>query len=372
MEKKNFEVTIEKLEEIISVITERLCEEKTPAKEPIAFVIGGQPGAGKTGLIGKTLADFENAVVLDVDDYRYFHPEVLDIFKQFPEELVPLTKDFVNTISRTIVKRLIEKKYNLILHKTLKDDEIVGDTLIPLQQNGYFIAVRTMAVCELESRVSALERSLAFKNHMGWCRWVTSKNHEYAYNGIPTTTKQIFDEAYADVVQVYGRGDIPTSSVLMYSLKNAEMCDDKEISKLAIFDEFNTQKYTDAEHAMIKVRELETQKVLSEVFYRLQIVRTQIVDSSDEKYIAEVEEMAQKYLAKSLEKTPYMNNNTKLELAKEVMARMIAVSLSNGFDRENEKLMTLLAEEKEMNKFNEEVIDKIIKVYAPLVKDNLD
>jgi hypothetical protein len=63
-----------------------------------------------------------------------------------------------------------------------------------------------------------------------------------------------------------------------------------------------------------------------------------------------------------------MNNNTKIEVAREIMNAMIANEAKNGFDFNNKKLITLLNEENEMNNFNFSVIDKIINEYSILVK----
>ena len=62
-----------------------------------------------------------------------------------------------------------------------------------------------------------------------------------------------------------------------------------------------------------------------------------------------------------------MNDNTKIEVAREVMNAMIGKYGRNGYDQSNTMLMTLLKDEEEMNKFNFAVIDKILNVYAPMV-----
>ena len=64
-----------------------------------------------------------------------------------------------------------------------------------------------------------------------------------------------------------------------------------------------------------------------------------------------------------------MNDNTKIELSREIMNAMIGRACRNGFDKNNKIIKTLLEEEKEMNNFNFEVIDKIINVYGPMVKE---
>lgn len=63
-----------------------------------------------------------------------------------------------------------------------------------------------------------------------------------------------------------------------------------------------------------------------------------------------------------------MDDNTKIELAREIMNAFIARACKNGFDKNNKLITTLLKEEKEMNKFNFKVIDKIINKYAPIIK----
>ena len=63
-----------------------------------------------------------------------------------------------------------------------------------------------------------------------------------------------------------------------------------------------------------------------------------------------------------------MKDKTKIEVAREIMNAMIGRYGQDGYDKSNETLMILLEDEKEMNNFNFEVIDKIINVYGPMVK----
>ena len=63
-----------------------------------------------------------------------------------------------------------------------------------------------------------------------------------------------------------------------------------------------------------------------------------------------------------------MNDNTKLEVALEIMATKIADMAKKGYDENTEEMKLLLKEKREMYNFNEEVIDKIINVYGPEFK----
>ena len=64
-----------------------------------------------------------------------------------------------------------------------------------------------------------------------------------------------------------------------------------------------------------------------------------------------------------------MNDNTKIELSREIMNAMIGRACKNGFDKNDKIIQTLLKEEREMEKFNFDVINKIIEIYGPMVKE---
>ena len=55
-------------------------------------------------------------------------------------------------------------------------------------------------------------------------------------------------------------------------------------------------------------------------------------------------------------------------LAKEIMSRMKAVVLADGIDENDPVVQQLFEEEKQMHEMNEEIIEKIIREYAPLIR----
>ena len=63
-----------------------------------------------------------------------------------------------------------------------------------------------------------------------------------------------------------------------------------------------------------------------------------------------------------------MNENTKLEIAVEVMAAKIAKIAREGIGPEDEKMKQLLKEKIEMYQGNQEILDKIINVYGKELK----
>lgn len=63
-----------------------------------------------------------------------------------------------------------------------------------------------------------------------------------------------------------------------------------------------------------------------------------------------------------------MNENTKLEIAVEVMAAKIAKTAQEGKKPEDEEMQQLLKEKIKMYQGNQETLDKIINVYGKELK----
>ena len=63
-----------------------------------------------------------------------------------------------------------------------------------------------------------------------------------------------------------------------------------------------------------------------------------------------------------------ISQNTKLEIAVEIIAAKIAKCSRDGYRIKDNEIKNLLKERDEMYKGNEEIIDKIIRVYGKEIK----
>ncbi len=372
--KAKYAVSETEIQKISELIFSKMTFGKTPAKNPVMVIVGGQPGAGKSGLIDKTLSEMPNSVILDVDDFRYFHPQIEEILENYPNDLATFTIKFVNSIFFVVVKKLEDAGYNLIAQKTLKDDEIIYDTLVGLKEMGYGVVVRVLAVSELESKLSALERSLSVKNTVGYCRWTPISNQDYAYKGMVQTSEHIFASPYCDSIQVFKRNEIPTNSDIVYSkskLESKGLLEKISHENPDLFlGDFGLENYENETDAILKTRDKNTLSGLSDIMTRILIAK-RTMDDEGLKYLEELETLATNYYMKLNDYSSeydHLNNNTKLELAKEIMARKVADACRAGFDPKDPKTAKILEEEAEMNKFNPAVIDKIINVYGKEIK----
>lgn len=62
--------------QIEEVWNDVITNQHTPTNNPKGFVLGGQPGAGKSILIEKIKKELNgNVIVINGDDYRKYHPD---------------------------------------------------------------------------------------------------------------------------------------------------------------------------------------------------------------------------------------------------------------------------------------------------------
>ena len=64
-----------------------------------------------------------------------------------------------------------------------------------------------------------------------------------------------------------------------------------------------------------------------------------------------------------------MNQNTRLEIAVEIMATKIARTSREGKNSKDEEMKKLIEEREEMYRENQEIINKIIDVYGKEIKE---
>ena len=64
-----------------------------PVKNPIAIIIGGQTGSGKSGIIGYSASMFNdgNVIIINSDEIKPFHPKNNEIAQLYPNLYTKIT-----------------------------------------------------------------------------------------------------------------------------------------------------------------------------------------------------------------------------------------------------------------------------------------
>ncbi len=198
------------LEESIQTVLARSVEGKTPSACPVAFIVGGQPGSGKSGIISNIKINHgQNFVLVDNDDYRLYHPNVNEINSVHPEIYTECTDQLSFAATPRVIENARVNGYNMIVHQTLKNDNIIKFALTDLTNSDYARVIVVMAADEMTSNEGMLRRcqdQLAFDET---CRWVPQENHDFAYKGLPTTVGHIEESGMYDAIVVVTRSNDP-------------------------------------------------------------------------------------------------------------------------------------------------------------------
>lgn len=207
--KQKYTVPHEQVVEITKKIFDKLTFNVPGGKKtPVMVIIGGQPGAGKTGLMTYTNKELgPETVIVDIDDFRNYHPYIDEIKKKYPDYYVDFTAKFISDVSHEITPMLIDNRFNMILHKTLGGPAVIEDTVIPALNAGYFLALRVMAVSALQSKLSALGRTQDIRDYVGMTRWVNKEHHDSVYYGMLDVIDMFEKDKLANVVEVFMRGE---------------------------------------------------------------------------------------------------------------------------------------------------------------------
>lgn len=221
---KKYKLTEEEHDRLYKMIKQIWTEDKFPVDSPIAIIIGGQTGAGKSGIIAYSKKMFfdDNVVVINSDEIKPFHPNSSEIAQKHPQLYTKITDQESNTWTSQLFEDTRNSGYNIIFEGTMKNNRIADDAIENLKKLGYTVIVRGLAVCDLESRLSILERYEAQVSKKGWGRLVVPEHHNQTYFGMPETIDYIEQNKKFDILEIFRRGSIPAEPELIYGVLNEE------------------------------------------------------------------------------------------------------------------------------------------------------
>lgn len=265
---------------------------------PFAVIVLGQPGAGKSGVMNFTSQQFPSSISLDIDEYRQFCPRYDELKEENPIVFETVSGEFARAMIHRLTPRFIREKYNLVFHKTRGDEAVIFDTVEPLREKGYDILFRVMAVHELESKMSALERSLDQFQNLGFCRWVEQQYHNTHYAGVVDLSERFEKEKLADSIEVFVRGQRINEPVLVFSevlnpslLANPYMQDGQG---RPVVGDYNLDKYKNVRNAINNERNSAVMDILQSYDGRLAKAKKIAKETGCERageFIAECEQL---------------------------------------------------------------------------------
>ncbi|OJB19203.1 zeta toxin family protein, partial [Burkholderia ubonensis] len=194
------------LDAIYRRVEQRAIETTERQEQPVAILLGGQPGSGKAGLAGaaqRELRDRGGAVVIDADQMREFNPAYRALAKADPERAADQTQALAGKWASRLTKRAEDEHRNLIVDGTMRNPDNIATLAERLQRAGYTVEARVMAVPADPSfdRARLRYEQLAAEGQTG--RVVNREQHDAAYRGLPATVGRLERDGLADRIRIY-------------------------------------------------------------------------------------------------------------------------------------------------------------------------
>lgn len=273
--KKKYKLSDEEYNEKYNLIKKIFFKDKTSMNRPIAIIVGGQTGAGKGLLIsnGKKQFEDDNVIIINSDEFKPFHPKASEIAEKYSTYFTKVTDQETNTWTSNLFDEAIQNKYNIIFEGTMKNTRIIS-TIQKLQENGYKVIVKALAVPFPDSLTAIHERYEEQLQTKGWGRLVTIEHHDESYNGMPKTINEIEKQEAFDELDIYSKDFNNNLSLEYKHIKN----------------EKTNNVYDSAEDAIMQIRDEKMNKIIDNIKIRIdklqQIWKNKTLSEDEKKQIS--------------------------------------------------------------------------------------
>lgn len=216
----------------------------TSVDRPVAVILAGQPGAGKSGVTQRVKDSLDNnVVVVDPDKLRKFHPDYDRLMMENDKTAADITHEECSKWAIKLRDSAIENRRNIILDGTMKDPEKTELLCKLLKEKGYRIEVHAVAVSAEQSLVGILSRYEVQKEEAGAGRWVDENIHNKAYAGMLISLKRVEEYNLADGVCVHNRN----GETLYSNFRNSNGAWEKASDATTVVEQERNREWTPEE-----------------------------------------------------------------------------------------------------------------------------
>ncbi|HEZ5741087.1 TPA: zeta toxin family protein [Neisseria meningitidis] len=176
---------------------------------PKGYVLGGQPGAGKSNLI--SLVEMENkgnVLVVNGDEFRKYHPQFNEIQEKYGKDAPKHTAEFAGKMTGRVIEKALENKFNLVVEGTFRTAETPLKTLSDMKQKGYSTSVYIIATSAEVSWNGTLERYAKMLAAGEAPRYTDKAHHDKVVAELPKNADTVFQSGKADNFRVYSRSSL--------------------------------------------------------------------------------------------------------------------------------------------------------------------
>ena len=176
----------------------------SPVESPKLYLLGGQPGAGKSTISDRLMTEYPNTIFINPDTYRELHPQYEAIKAELKSEAVKVTGVFSGAVTEQVLRTLAEQKYNLIIEGTFRTLEVPQRTTEGLREKGDTAELHVIAVPKDISYVGTLDRYFVGKTK-GTGRAVNKEHYDLVVKNLPENLKALAESGMFQSMHLHTR-----------------------------------------------------------------------------------------------------------------------------------------------------------------------
>lgn len=177
-----------------------------PVENPIAILLGGQPGAGKSfGTLEMNKRLNFNLLVINGDEFRPYHQYYHEIFQHYGKDAAKYTAEFTGKMVQRIRNEAIKHRFNILIEGTFRTADIPLDELKNFKQYNYQTAV-IICTCPKEiSWKSTIKRAQEQSRNGIQPRYVPREHFDLVVETLAENALKVLQQGKPDSFEVYPR-----------------------------------------------------------------------------------------------------------------------------------------------------------------------
>lgn len=174
-------------------------------KQKQAFVLGGQPGSGKSVAAREILKSNPDTVFINADDLRSYHPRYYLYLKENDKEAADLTQEVVRYWAKLLREECEKSNLSMIIEGTMRTIASPLETAKSLKDNNYFTNLAVVSTPYELSLLSIQNRYNESKRIGAPARFTKQTSHDETYKKIEENLTEILNANLFDRLFVYQR-----------------------------------------------------------------------------------------------------------------------------------------------------------------------
>lgn len=197
----------EQFQERLQAIIQRLSMDKIVQYKPVAYILGGQPGAGKSSL-HRIIKDKlnKNVITIDNDTFKSLHPNFELLVENYGKNYVEHVTPFSNKMTESLIEHFSNEGYNLTIEGTLRTLETPVKTAENLKEKGYEVNLCVMAASKDLSYLGTLERyEEMYLDNPKNARSTDKAIHDTVVSNLPNNLDTLFKSDIFEDISLFTR-----------------------------------------------------------------------------------------------------------------------------------------------------------------------